>query len=111
MNPTEILRIVDSLHRDKNIDTEIVFKAIESGFASAAKRQYGETAEVVVTVDRENGELSATLDDAELDPEEMVGRIGAQMAKQVIIQKLREAERDSQIAEFHELIDEIVNWF
>ncbi len=109
MNPTEILRIVDSLHRDKNIDTEIVFKAIEAGFASAAQRQYGETVEVVVTVDRENGELSATLDDAELDPEEMVGRIGAQMAKQVIIQKLREAERDSQIAEFHELIDEIVN--
>jgi N utilization substance protein A len=109
MNPNEILRIVDSLHRDKNIATEIVFKAIESGFASAAKRQYGETAEVVVTVDRENGELSATLDDAELDPEEMVGRIGAQMAKQVIIQKLREAERDSQIEEFQELIDEIVN--
>ena len=109
MNPNEILRIVDSLHRDKKIDTEIVFKAIESGFASAAKRQYGETAEVVVTVDRENGELSATLDDAELDPEEMIGRIGAQMAKQVIIQKLREAERDSQIEEFHELIGEIVN--
>ena len=109
MNPNEILRIVDSLHRDKNIDTEIVFKAIESGFASAAKRQYGEDADVVVTVDRESGELSATLDGAELDPEEMVGRIGAQMAKQVIIQKLREAERDSQIEEFQELIDEIVN--
>ena len=62
MNPNEILRIVDSLHRDKNIDTEIVFKAIESGFASAARRQYGETTEIVVTVDRENGELSAVLE-------------------------------------------------
>ncbi len=109
MNPNEILRIVDSLHRDKNIDTEIVFKAIESGFASAAKRQYGENADVVVTVDRENGEMSATLEGAEFDPEEMVGRIGAQTAKQVIYQKLREAERDSQIEEYHELIDEIVN--
>ena len=109
MNPNEILRIVDSLHRDKNIDTEIVFKAIESGFASAARRQYGETTEIVVTVDRENGELSAVLEGEPLDPEEMVGRIGAQMAKQVIIQKIREAERDSLVDEFQELINEIVN--
>ena len=109
MDPDQILRIVDSLHRDKNIDTEIVFRAIESAFASAARRQYGDTSEVVVAVDRDNGSLSATLDGEPLDPAEMIGRIGAQMAKQVIIQKIREAERDSLVEEFHELEDQIVN--
>ena len=62
MDPDQILRIVDSLPRDKNIDTEIVFRAIESAFASAARRQYGDTSEVIVTVSRENGSLAATLD-------------------------------------------------
>jgi len=109
MDPDQILRIVDSLHRDKNIDTEVVFRAIESAFASAARRQYGDTSEVLVTVDRDNGSLSATLDGDPLDPAEMIGRIGAQMAKQVIIQKIREAERDSLVEEFHELEDQIVN--
>ena len=109
MDPDQILRIVDSLHRDKNIDTEIVFRAIESAFASAARRQYGDTSEVVVAVDRNNGSLSATLDGEPLDPAEMIGRIGAQMAKQVIIQKIREAERDSLVEEFLELEDQIVN--
>ena len=42
MNPNELLRIVDSLHREKNIDPEIVFQAIEAALVSAAKRQYGE---------------------------------------------------------------------
>ena len=42
MNPTEVLRIVDSLHRDKNIPKELVFGAIESALASAARKQFGE---------------------------------------------------------------------
>ena len=65
--------------------------------------------EVLVVVDRDNGSLSATLDGEPLDPAEMIGRIGAQMAKQVIIQKIREAERDSLVEEFLELEDQIVN--
>ncbi|MBT6721625.1 MAG: transcription termination factor NusA, partial [Planctomycetaceae bacterium] len=109
MDPDQILRIVDSLHRDKNIDTEVVFRAIESAFASAARRQYGDTSDVLVTVDRDNGSLAAMLDGEPLDPAEMIGRIGAQTAKQVIIQKIREAERDSLVEEFLELEDQIVN--
>ena len=48
MNPQDLLRIVDSLHRDKNIDTEIVFQAIEAAYLSAARKQYGEEADIVV---------------------------------------------------------------
>ena len=40
----EVLRIVDSIQRDKNIDKEIVFKGIESALLTAAKKHYGEFA-------------------------------------------------------------------
>ena len=53
MNPQDILRYVDSLHREKNIDTELVFAAIEAALQTAAKRQYGEEADIVVQLDRE----------------------------------------------------------
>ena len=47
MNPQDILRYVDSLHREKNIDKELVFIAIESALQTAAKRQYGEEADII----------------------------------------------------------------
>ena len=99
MNPNELLRIVDSLHREKNIDTDIVFQAIEAALASAARRQYGDEAEVDVQINREDATMVATLDGEPLD-QDAIGRIGAQTAKQVIIQKIREAERDSLVEEF-----------
>lgn len=109
MNPSEILRIVDSLHREKNIDPEIVFQAIESAMVTAAKKQYGDESEIVVRISRENGEIEAACNGEPLDPEEMIGRIGAQTAKQVIIQKIREAERDSLIEEFEDQVGQMVN--
>jgi len=99
MNPNELLRIVDSLHREKNIDSEIVFQAIEAALVTAAKRHYGETADITVRIARESGVISAVCDAKELNQDE-IGRIGAQTAKQVIIQKIREAERDSLMDEF-----------
>ena len=102
MNPSELLRIVDSLHRDKNIDTEIVFQAIEAALVTAARKQYGEESNITVTISRQDATLSATCNEEPLDPEEMIGRIGAQTAKQVIIQKIREAERDALMAEYKE---------
>src|SRR5690554_3390112 len=102
MNATEVLRIVDALHRDKNIDKEIVFQAIESAFVSAAKKYYAETDDVQVNIDRKDGTINASLNNAPLDFEEAIGRIGAQTAKQVIIQKIREAERDALFDEYME---------
>lgn len=109
MNPNELLRIVDSLHRDKNIDPEIVFQAIEAALVTAAKRQYGEESNIVVRITRENGAIDASCNGEALDPEEMIGRIGAQTAKQVIIQKIREAERDALIEEYQEQIGQMVS--
>ncbi len=108
MNPSEILRIVDAIHRDKNIDKEIVFQAIESALVSAARKNYGDEAEIAIQIDRTDGSIRGTCDGKELDPEETVGRIGAQTAKQVIIQKIREAERDALFDEYHELLGQMV---
>jgi N utilization substance protein A len=108
MNPSDMLRMVDSIHRDKNIDKEIVFQAIEAALVTAAKKHYGELADVQVHIDRETGAVSGTHDGKLLEPEEISGRIGAQTAKQVIIQKIREAERDQLLAEYGEQIGQIV---
>jgi N utilization substance protein A len=109
MNPSEVLRIVDAIHRDKNIDKEIVFEGIEAALVSAAKKHYGEEANITVKIDREDGSISAAYDGRELDSEETVGRIGAQTAKQVMIQKIREAERDALYDEYTELIGQMVS--
>jgi N utilization substance protein A len=109
MNPQEILRIVDAIHRDKNIDKEIVFEGIEAALVSAAKKHYGEEADITVNIDREDGSIRATHEGRELDSEETVGRIGAQTAKQVMIQKIREAERDALHDEYTELIGHMVS--
>jgi N utilization substance protein A len=109
MNPQEILRIVDAIHRDKNIDKEIVFEGIEAALVSAAKKHYGEEADIVVNIDRQDGSIHATHEGRVLDSEETVGRIGAQTAKQVMIQKIREAERDALYDEYNELIGHMVS--
>ncbi|MBM4003876.1 MAG: transcription termination factor NusA [Planctomycetes bacterium] len=107
MNPNELLRIVDSLHREKNIDPEVVFQAIEVALVSAAKKQYGEESEIVIQIDRKDGTLAGTCNGNALAPE-VIGRIGAQTAKQVIIQKIREAERDALLDEFGVQIGQMV---
>ncbi len=111
MNATELLRLIDSIHRDKNIDKEIVFQAIEAAFASALKRKHGEEEEVItINIDRHDGTITGTRDGVALDKEETetVGRIGAQNAKQVIIQKVREAERDALYDEYEEQRGQLV---
>lgn len=108
MNAHELLRIVDSIHRDKNINKEIVFEAIEAALVSASKRHYGEEEDVQVHIDRVDGGITATLNGGPLDAEETVGRIGAQTAKQVIIQKIREAERDALFDEYEALRGQLV---
>jgi N utilization substance protein A len=109
MNASEVLRIVDSLHREKNIEKELVFTAIESALVTAARKHYGEEADVEFVIERESGEIAGRCEQEELNHEEVIGRIGAQTAKQVIIQKIREAERDSQIEEFSELINDLIS--
>ena len=109
MKPDELLRYVDAIHRDKNIDKELVFEAIEAALVTALVRQYGEDAKIEISIDRADGRLSGTRDGQPIDTAELAGRIGAQTAKQVIIQKIREAERDAIHDEFEEQIGQMVS--
>ena len=112
MNGPEILRIVDAIHRDKSIDMEIVFEGIEQAILSAARKHFSEDEELIVQVDRVTGEPSLTCDGAQLDSDllgDLLGRISAQTAKQVMIQRIREAERDAHYEEFLDLKSQIVS--
>lgn len=108
MDANEILRIVDAIHRDKNIDKEIVFEGIEAALVSAAKKHYGEMEDIVIKIDRVSGAISGSHNGVALDTAQMAERIGAQTAKQVMIQKIREAERDQLFDEYEDLKGQLV---
>jgi N utilization substance protein A len=96
----ELVRIVDNIARDKNIDRESVFADLEEAMVSAARKHFGEPeSDIVVNIDRTTGEITAFKDDVQIDIKQL-GRIPAQTAKQVMIQKIRSDERDSIYAEF-----------
>ncbi len=97
----DLVRIVDSIHRDKNISKDILFEGIQSALTTAARKHYPEAGEIEVRIDPDSGAIEATKDGIKMDPAEL-GRIAAQTAKQVIIQKIREAERDSLFDEFED---------
>jgi N utilization substance protein A len=130
----EILLLVDALGREKNVDKEIVFGALELALASATKKRFREDVDVRASVDRTTGEFSffrrwqvmndgdpieeaarqipvsdARKENPDIQPGEFiekplggleVGRIGAQTAKQVILQKIRDAEREQILNDF-----------
>lgn len=129
----EILLLVDALAREKNVNKEIVFGALEQALASATKKAYHDDADIRVEINRDNGEYHAyrhwdivedndheytsrqiAWTDAQIshpdlqvgdvvdEPLEAVefGRIGAQAAKQVILQKIRDAEREQILTDF-----------
>src|SRR5580704_895017 len=108
MDPSELLRIVDAIHRDKNIDKEIVFEGIEAAIVTAAKKHDGEEEDIHVKIDPRTGLISGTHNGIEMAPDELYERIGAQAAKQVMIQKIREAERDHLYNEYDELRGQLV---
>lgn len=103
----DLVRIIDSIHRDKNIPKEVLFEGIESALATAAKKHYPDAEEITVTIGRENGDPQVLKDGKPVDPPDF-GRIAAQTAKQVIIQKIREAERDSLFDEFDDQRGELM---
>jgi N utilization substance protein A len=130
----ELLMLVDAISREKNVDREVVFGAVESALASATKKLYEGEVDIRVAIDRDTGvyetfrrwhvvpdeaglqqpeaeilhfEAKEQIEDIEVgdhleEPVESVpiGRIGAQAAKQVILQKIRDAEREQLLSDF-----------
>lgn len=137
----ELLLLVDALAREKNVNKEIVFGALELALASATKKRIHDEAEVRVSIDRATGSYESfrrwlvvpdseyvneyqqvPLSDASKDAPEVeagdyleeplepidFGRIGAQAAKQVILQKIRDAEREQILQDFLERKEHVV---
>ena len=110
MENNELMGILEQLERDKGIDKEILMQAVEAAIASAAKKLWtvDKNEEVSVVLDRKTGKISAYAGKHEIRSSEF-GRIAAQTAKQVVIQKIREAEKDVVYNEYKERIGEIIS--
>lgn len=109
MHNTELLSVLDNIEREKGIAKEFLFKAIESAMSSAAKKVLGsKEAEVTAVIDRETGEIKIIAGGKEIRSAEL-GRISAQTAKQVIMQKIREAERDIIFDDYQKRAGSITN--
>jgi ribosome maturation factor RimP len=138
-NRLELLQIADAVAREKSIDREIVISAMEDAIQKAARSRYGSETDIRADDQSEDRRDPAAApaaggrrgreipteiprDAKHRNPEAEVGdliaeplppldfgRIAAQSAKQVIVQKVREAERDRQYEEFKDRIGEIVN--
>ncbi len=96
---TDMLRIIDGICREKNIEKENVFVDLEQAIISAIRKMEGQIEDVECTIDRITGEIRATVDGEPYDMKAL-GRIAAQTAKQVMIQRIREAERGSIFDEY-----------
>jgi len=104
----EILTVIDSIEREKGIPKEVLFEAIESALLSAAKRILGkQRTDITVTIDRETGEIRVAMGKKKIESGEF-GRIAAQTAKQVIVQKIREAEREIIFDDYNNRVGGIV---
>src|SRR4051812_7343481 len=118
MNP-ELIRIVDGIARDKNIEREQIYSDIEQAIASGLRKQFNteDTSEFQVTLDRTNGVIRAfrqipvpegeTPNERTEIPLAVVGRIGAQTVKQVMIQLIRQDERGSIYEEYKDRVGTI----
>ena len=104
----ELLRLVDSIAKDKNISPETVFEDIEAAMVSAIRKAYSRNAKIEVHIDRTTGEITALVNGNPMSMSEL-GRIAAQTAKQVMIQRIREAERESIYEEYLNRKGEIVS--
>jgi N utilization substance protein A len=103
-----VLSLVDAMHREKNISKDIIFGGIEQAIQLAVERASLEEVDVLVHIDRQTGEIIAQRGDQMLEPE-LLGRIAAQAARQVMTQKIREAESEGVFTEFQARKGELVS--
>lgn len=108
MKQSEILRFVDTIHRDKEIDKEAIFLAIESAYLTSVKKKYGDSESITVNIDRESGEIAIRDGETDLEIEDL-GRIAATTGKQVLFQKIREAERDVVFDEYSSKVGQLIS--
>lgn len=110
MNPEDLLRMIDIIHREKDIPKDVIFRALEDALAAGVRKRLGVGEDLVVHIDRKSGEVKMEDDEEEyeIDLAEL-GRIAAQAVKQGFQQRLREAERDVLFEEYEARVGQLVN--
>ena len=95
----ELLKIIEGIARDKNLEAEVIIEELELAMISAIRKANSPESDIDVIINRRTGQISATVDGESMNIRDL-GRIAAQTAKQVMIQRIREAERGSIYDEF-----------
>ncbi|MEM9065686.1 MAG: transcription termination factor NusA [Planctomycetota bacterium] len=111
MNTQEMMRILDSIARERNIEKALLVADLEQAMVSAAKKHYNtlDAEEFTCQLDPITGEMTLFRHGEPMDmPPEAFGRIAAQTFKQVMIQRFRDDERNSIYDEFSKRVGEIV---
>ena len=112
MNSQETIRIIDSIARERNIDRDTLIADLEQAMVTAARKHFQtlDTEEFDCQIDRITGEMTLTRhgEPMEIDPGGF-GRIAAQTFKQVMIQRFRDDERQSIMAEFSKKVGTIMS--
>ncbi|MCC6425566.1 MAG: transcription termination/antitermination protein NusA [Phycisphaerales bacterium] len=110
MNAQEMMRILDSIARERNIDRSLLIRDLELAMVSAARKHFNtlDPEEFTCVVDAISGKIDIRRhgEPLEMTPEAF-GRIAAQTFKQVMIQKFRDDERTSILDEFTKRVGEI----
>ena len=105
---TELLQSLHYIEKEKSVSREFILDALRMALLSACKKTFPEKENLDVQIDTETGDIRV-LDNGELITNAEFGRIAAQTAKQVIIQKIREAEREAIFNDYSSKIHDIVN--
>ncbi len=111
MNAKELINALDYLEREKGIDRDTLISSIEKGLLSVFRKRTNMESGVSLHLDARTGEIAffdqegrrMSISAFPLD------RISAQSAKQVIIQQLREAEKEATFQEFKKREGELVS--
>ena len=108
MNGTEMLRLIDAISRDRNVEKEILIVDLEQAMESAARKHYNavDTEEFTCEIDRFTGTIGLWRGEEPIALEDL-GRIPAQTAKQVMIQRFREDERNAIYDEYIDRVGEL----
>ena len=110
MNSSDLLRMIDVLHRDKDIPIEVIFLALEESLAQGVRKRLGAGEELVVRIDRQTGEMMIEDDEEEYELDmDQLGRIVAQSVKQGLQQRIREAERDILFDDYETRVGSLAN--
>lgn len=93
INGSMLLQRIDQLARERGMDKDLILDQLEKALVQAAQKRFNAEGEFTLTIDRDSGEIRAFEDDKPVNLEEL-GRIVANVAKQVLVQALKETERD-----------------